>query len=80
MFRCKADDSECSGVGIKTIQRLPGFHWGPSLNNISPDQLPALLRLLDELPKLKLDLSANNFDWNNLKAVIKQDFNPRGYG
>ena len=50
-----------------------------SLNHIKPDQLPSLLTLLDELPKLQLDLSVNDFDWSDLKAVIQEDFNPRGY-
>ena len=47
-----------------------------SINHITPGQL---LTLLNELPKLKLDLSANDFDWSDLKAVIKEGFNPRGY-
>lgn len=50
-----------------------------SLNRICPAQLPQLIALLDQLPGIALDLSINNFDWSDLKELLIQQFNPRGF-
>ena len=50
-----------------------------SLNRIHPSLLPQLIALLDQLPGMALDLSIHSFDWSNLKEVLIQEFNPRGF-
>lgn len=79
---CFTERLTTASVQVQKAKRYKGsqlFTVDLSLNHISLDQLPSLLTLLDELPKLRLDLSANDFQWEDLKAVIHEGFNPQGY-
>lgn len=65
--------------GYKSLKDGEMFTVDLSYNYIESNQLHELVRLLDSLPQLALDLSANSFAWAELKDILNSTVGAKGF-